>query len=283
MHRKVFMIVILIVFLFPLTVFAHQPRGESGNQIVVTDPEVSKAYYSKLEGKPHVYSITADKPFELYVNILVPDIEGQQKNISAVIVKDGNVNNPLATLDGLQFGWKKFFEEFGNDTYWMGPEYKANVEAGHYEISVYSSSFTEKYVLAIGQIESFNLNESVNALTLIPQIKSKFFNESPANFIFSPFGWGLVLIMYILSFGFGFLYRLILRRLAKSSVRKVHRNIGMLDRIVRIALGIGLFMWAITTSWSPILLFFSGFAIFEAIFSWCGLYAALGKSTCPIN
>jgi hypothetical protein len=32
-----------------------------------------------------------------------------------------------------------------------------------------------------------------------------------------------------------------------------------------------------------ILIFFSGFALFEALFSWCGFYAALGKSTCPIE
>ena len=39
---------------------------------------------------------------------------------------------------------------------------------------------------------------------------------------------------------------------------------------------------AITTTWSPILIFFSGFALFEAIFSWCGFYAAMGKNTCPV-
>jgi len=42
-------------------------------------------------------------------------------------------------------------------------------------------------------------------------------------------------------------------------------------------------LWAITTTWSPILIFFSGFAFFEAIFSWCGFYAAMGKNTCPVE
>jgi hypothetical protein len=53
--------------------------------------------------------------------------------------------------------------------------------------------------------------------------------------------------------------------------------------LLRLAIGVGLFLWAITTTWSPILIFFSGFALFEALFSWCGFYAALGKNTCPVE
>ena len=38
--------------------------------------------------------------------------------------------------------------------------------------------------------------------------------------------------------------------------------------------------WAyMTTTWNPILIFFSGFAFFETIFSWSGFYVALGKNT----
>ena len=73
----------------------------------------------------------------------------------------------------------------------------------------------------------------------------------------------------------------ILKKFAKGTTRGAVKNIGTLDRLLRVAIGLGLLIWAITTSWSPVLLFFSGFAFFEAIFSWCGLYAALGKKTCP--
>jgi len=109
------------------------------------------------------------------------------------------------------------------------------------------------------------------------------FADQPITFIKSPFGWGLIVIMYILAFLFGFLYRTILKKLAKGSVRGVAQNIGKYDRLLRIAIGVGLLLWAITTTWSPILIFFSGFAFFEAIFSWCGFYAALGRSTCPVE
>lgn len=100
-------------------------------------------------------------------------------------------------------------------------------------------------------------------------------------------GWGLVVAMYLLAGIFGLLYRAILKKLAKNAVvSKVGRgskNIGKGDRLLRLLIGVGLLAWAVMTTWSPILLFFSGFAIFEALFSWCGFYAAIGKTTCPVE
>jgi hypothetical protein len=271
---------LLVVFLLPTATFAHQPRIVKDNPTIVTSPEVSKAYYGALSGKPAVYTIKADKPFALYIGVLVPDIVGQKKDISAIILKDGK---QIAFLDGTRFTWKKFFEEFGHDTYWQGPEYKSQVQAGNYEIRVTSPNNDNKYSLAIGEIEAFDFKQSMNALTLIPELKRDFFNESPVSFTLSPFGWGLIVIMFLLASIFGFAYRALLKKFARNTNRGVNKNIGKYDRIIRIGIGVALLLVAITTTWSPWLLFFSGFAFFEALFSWCGLYAALGKNTCPIN
>lgn len=101
------------------------------------------------------------------------------------------------------------------------------------------------------------------------------------NFFNNLSGWELVLTMYILAALFGLIYRALLKKFAKNTPRGVTKNIGKPDRILRLAIGIGLFVWAVMTTWSPILLFFSGFCLFEAAFSWCGFYAALGQNTCP--
>ena len=272
---------LLALFVFaPSLAFAHQPRITEDRLTSVTDPEVSKAYYGKLTGVPDVYTIKAKEVFNLYIGVLVPDIAGQKKDVSAVVMKDGN---QIAMLNGATFMWEQFFEPFGHDTYWQGPEYKARADVGIYEIRVTSPNNDSKYSLAIGEIEKFNGKEGMNALTLIPQIKKNFFNESPIGFILSPFGWGLIVIMYILAFIVGFIYRTILKKFATNSPRGVAKNIGKPDRLLRAVIGVVLLLWAITTSWSPILIFFSGFAIFEAIFSWCGFYAALGKNTCPVE
>lgn len=277
--------IISIILLFSIgfiykPVFAHQPRIVESGSIQVVDPEVSKAYYGELSGEPHIYTIESRKVFNLYVGILVPDTKEPKIDVTAEIFKDNEI---VETLGGSEARWTSFFEPFGQSTYWEGGEYKARVQAGEYTIKVSSANNDSKYSLAIGEIEAFDVKEALNALTIIPDLKRNFFGESPISFIKSPFGWGYILIMYILAFTFGFLYRTILKKLARGSARTVNRNIGKFDRTIRIALWLGLLIWAIFTSWNPILLFFSGFALFEAIFSWCGLYAAIGRNTRPIK
>lgn len=279
------LLILLVGFIVntPVSVHAHQPRITESKQTIVSDPEISKAYYGMLKGQPDVYVINASEQFDLYVNVLVPAIDGQKKDVSAVIIKDGNSQKPVAVLDGTNFTWKQFYEPFGADTYWMGPEYKARVPAGKYEISVSSTNNDSKYSLAIGEIEAFDRAEGINALTTIPKLKSDFFSKSPIGFISSPFGWGLIVAMYVLAVVVGLVYRFVLQRVAKGTVRGVRKNIGSRDRLLRVAIGVGLLMWAITTTWNPLIIFLSGFAFFEALFSWCGFYAALGKNTCPIG
>ncbi len=280
---KIIPLTLVALLLVPALALAHQPRITESRLTEVPEPEISKAYYGQITGEPEVYVIKATEAFDLYVNVLVPDIAGQKKDVSAAIIKNGNTEKPLAVLDGINFEWKKFYEPFGADTYWMGPEYKARAEAGTYEIRVWTSNNDSKYSLAIGEIEAFNMKEGLNALTIIPELKRTFFNESPIGFIVSPFGWGLIVVMYLLATIVGLIYRAILKKFAKNSPRGVAKNIGKGDRLLRLAIGVGLLLWAITTTWSPILIFFSGFCVFESIFSWCGLYAAMGKNTCPIN
>ncbi len=258
---------------------AHQPRIAEGESIEVMDPEVSKAFYGELAGAPHVYTIESSEPFELYVGILMPYSGDSKRDAQAEIRKDGEV---LEVIGGQGAGWKEMFEFFGQSRYWDGGEYKKSVGGGRYSIIVSSPDNDSKYSLAVGTIEAFDGKETLNALNLIPQLKSDFFQESPISFIKSPFGWGYILVMYLLAFALGFLYRLALKRLSKNALRKKHRNIGLADRLIRLALGLGLLLLAITSSWSPWLLLLSGFALFEALFSWCGFYAAIGKSTCPL-
>jgi hypothetical protein len=234
-------------------------------------------------GEPDTYLIESATPFDLYVNVLVPDIAGQKKDVSATVIKDGETDKPLAVLGGVNADWEQFYEPFGVSTYWRGPEYKSAVEAGRYEIRVWSGNNDSKYSLAIGEGEFFDSKEIWNALRLVPQIKSGFFEESPISFIKSPFGYGLILALYILAGIALIIYRAIMRRVAKNTPRGGAKNIGTGDRLLRVGIGIALLLWAITTSWNPLLIFLSGFVFFEALFSWCGLYAALGKNTCPVE
>lgn len=279
--KKCAAVVGVAVALAPAVVFAHQPRVVTSRVTGVEEPEVSKAYYTQLTGEPDVYTFTTFAPFDLYVNVLVPNSLGQEKNVSAQVLKNGV---EVANLKAEGFAWKAFHEPFGNDNYFMGPEYKARAEAGQYEVRVSSPGNTSKYSLAIGETEAFNLTESYHAVRTIPQLKKTFFNVSPATFIFSPFGAGFVLIMFVLAFVFGFAYRWLVRKFikAKPGTHPAGKNINTADRLLRAGIGLALLLIAIFTTWHPLLLFASGFCFFEALFSWCIYNQLLGKNSCPI-
>jgi hypothetical protein len=282
-YKTIALTTLSLLVIVPAIALAHQPRLTESRETLVPEPEISKAYYGKLTGEPDTYIIESATPFDLYVNVLVPDIKGHKKDVSAAVIKGGETDTPLATLGGVDAEWKKFYEPFGVSTYWRGPEYKERAEAGRYEVRVWSSNNDSKYSLAIGEGEFFDRYEIWNALRLVPRIKSDFFEESPISFIKSPFGYGLIILMYILAVIVGFIYRAIMRRVAKNTPRGSIKNIGRGDRLLRVGIGIALLLWAITTSWNPLIIFLSGFAFFEALFSWCGFYAALGKTTCPVK
>ncbi len=64
------------------------------------------------------------------------------------------------------------------------------------------------------------------------------------------------------------------------------KNIGTPDRLLRLAFAILLAIAAYRAEslpWQLILLAGALFCLFQALTSWCVLYALLGKSTCPIQ
>ena len=155
---------------------AHNPTYV-GDQIVITipDPEVSKAYYGELTGTPAVYRIESDKAFSFYLNILVPDVPGATKDFSATVTNDeGQI---VTTLDGLNVTWEPWYEEFAGDTYWKGPEYRENVPAGTYVITVSNPTNIGKYVLAPGEIEAFTLAGIPSTIQELYLTKTEFFGK----------------------------------------------------------------------------------------------------------
>ena len=267
--KKKLRVVILFFFStlisWPLAALAHQPRIVETKKINITKPEVSKAYYGKLSEKPHTYTISTSSAIDLYVNVLVPFIEGPRKNVVVKIFKDGQ---PLESLNPGENDWKKFFEPFGQSMYWQGPEFKIRAEAGKYKIIVQSREKRIRYVLATGEIEAFDGTESLNAILLIPKLKKNFFEEPPISFIFSPLGWGYILLLQILAILVGWIISKVLKisgiKVQKEYFQKFSRSI----MVWGLVFWIGLLVWAVRTSWHPVLILISGLALFLAIISW---------------
>lgn len=99
-----------------------------------------------------------------------------------------------------------------------------------------------------------------------------------------PFPLSIYIGMYmLLGFCFGFLVRILSKYLFNKTIRGKGENINSKGRWLRACLGLGLLVATYFFGWNPYLLFFAGFCFFEAIFSWCGFYAAIGKDSCPLN
>jgi hypothetical protein len=60
------------------------------------------------------------------------------------------------------------------------------------------------------------------------------------------------------------------------------RNIGSADRLFRLVVALGLFVYAYQKSSWPAYLA-GGFVLFEALYGWCVMYQLLGKNSCPLK
>jgi hypothetical protein len=195
--RLVFALAIIPILTFSHAQ-AHQPRVvEGGSPVQIIDPEISKAYYGELEGAPQIFRLESGDSFELYLNILVPDVPESTTDYSAQVraLDSGRI---IGELNGVETEWSSFFEEFARDNYLMGPELRSDVSAGVYEIIVSSFDNEGAYVLAVGETESFTLSEIINAYSEIPTIKSRFFDKPSASAYLSPFLGGPLAILTVI-------------------------------------------------------------------------------------
>jgi hypothetical protein len=262
--RSVIVIFFLILVSWPLKVLAHQPRLVEMEKINITEPEISKAYYGNLSGIPHIYTISTSAPIDLYVNVLVPFIEGPEKNVTVKIFKG---EQSMGILSPKKDDWKEFFEPFGQSMYWKGPEFKVRANAGKYKIHVQSTEKSIRYVLATGEIEAFDVIESLKAILLIPELKKIFFEESPLSFILSPLGWGYVLLLQLLVLLMGFVISKVLNISRIKFQMKYFQSLAKNIMICGVFFWVAILFFATQTSWHPLLIMMSGLALFIALIS----------------
>jgi len=171
----------ILFFFTSFAVSAHQPKlinysPSIDNPHNIADPEISKAYYSKLTGEPHYYQIKSNEQFLFYTGILSPKVSSAYEWFSLdVIDKDNNI---IYQADGSSFDWKAWYEPYARDDYWKGPEigletnkeFKTSfpLEAGTYFIKVYNENNIGHYSLAVGEAEFFGANFWEQILTWTP-------------------------------------------------------------------------------------------------------------------
>lgn len=168
---------------------AHQPVVAAGASypldapFEVEQPEISKAFFARLEGQPNYYRIVSSVPFRFYAGITVPKI-GDCPLVQrfSFDVLDGDLN-PIIAADGEAFDWWPWYESFGKKWYWVGPEIGADFKsdrvfaAGTYYIRVFNAENAGRYVLAVGDVESFPIDVIVKTMVVMPGINRDFWDN----------------------------------------------------------------------------------------------------------
>jgi hypothetical protein len=282
MSKLYLLSLLAFAWLLPLATDAHQPKFVAEQSAVAVEaPEVSKAYYGTLNGRPATYTIDSDEPFDLYAGLTVPVGPQAETDFMLEVIAP---NDETLFSAGREEPWPIFHEEFANDDYYEGPEFRLPAApAGLYVIRVGSPDNRGQYVLAVGEKEVFAPSDVVSALRVIPQLKTDFFGKSGFSFAASVFGAPLVILTVLFGALIGFVYRRILKRFKRAADKPhtAHSNIGFADRLLRLALGLVLLVAGIYF-WRLGLMAAAGFVFYEAASRWCVLYSALGRNTCPL-
>ncbi|MFH1575362.1 MAG: hypothetical protein ABIB55_00240 [Candidatus Nealsonbacteria bacterium] len=204
--RKISLVLIIFILLFSVenNILAHQPRIVYDEKLIkVENPEVSQAFYGELKGESVYYQIEERDNFNFYIGLLSPQIEGADKDFSVEVSMGEEI---IFVLDGTSQEWELFYEEFGGDYYYEGPENKISAGPGVYTLKVFSPDNRGKYVLVVGEKEEFPLKEIFNTIKTLPKLKGDFFEKSPLTaffniiglFTFGPIIFILVIIFSIL-------------------------------------------------------------------------------------
>jgi hypothetical protein len=152
--------------------FAHQPHVVGSQPATkVEKPEISKAFYAELTGKPSHFFFRAESDFDLFLQLLLPAIEDVQRDCRARVFRNGQL---IAELKPEAVGWETYHEHFGGDVYLLGPEYRARGKAGDYLVEVTRPGNRGKFILAIGEKEFFGPGEIFHTLGELVEVKRYF-------------------------------------------------------------------------------------------------------------
>ncbi len=150
----------------------------------IENPEISKAIYSTLSGNPHYYRIQSDINFDFYAGILAAKIgECALESKFSFEVLDSEFHR-IDLADGENLEWIPWYEEYGKQWYWNGPEIGKNFlsdrvyKAGTYYIKVFNDTNTGQYIMAVGDIEKFSFTDIVGLLFSMGDIENEFWDPS---------------------------------------------------------------------------------------------------------
>lgn len=138
------------------SVLAHQTYTVSGDGAVfVSNPGKGALYNRTLAGAPQAFEFDAQTPFTLRVRLLVPEAEGQERDVSAVILNRTDAGSgPVAELEPGGGSWnERLIDPKTRLPYLVGARVARELPAGKYAIRVTSPGNDSAYALLFGTMD----------------------------------------------------------------------------------------------------------------------------------
>jgi hypothetical protein len=179
---------IALIALLATPALAHSPVLNLADKpkdapFVIDEPEHSKAIFSELTGAAQYYQITSTEEFDFYVGLTAAKRDDcPLAQTFSFRVLDADFKE-IDGRDGSKMEWVPWYEEFGKNWYWVGPEigkafaHDRTYAAGTYYVEVFNKANTGEYVLAVGDQERFGLGTLLTIRGTMREVQAKFWDE----------------------------------------------------------------------------------------------------------
>jgi len=182
--------------------FIFQPNlvWQQAGDISILSTDTSQAFYDELKGEPRSYTIDKDSEFDLYLNVLTPElVNGAARySIAVYLQKADDTEEQLSLLYGPTAEWKEYYESFSREYYMKGPELDKKFPAGKYRIEISSLDNIGRYVLASGKTKMWEPMGLLSLYWKLPKLKMDFFQTNIWQLVFSPLMIAIVIVVGII-------------------------------------------------------------------------------------
>ncbi|MDD4530959.1 MAG: hypothetical protein PHO80_05435 [Candidatus Gracilibacteria bacterium] len=192
----IFLMVFLLFVFNKNEIMAHQPNYLGNKtEVIVVDPEISRAFYGELNGSKVTFNVYSEKEFNLYANLLSPDIKNTKIDFKLEVFDKKDII--IGNISGGE--WKKYWEEFARDSYLKGGEFEKILPAGKYRLVLSNPDNNGKYSVAIGKKESFPVGVFLTLFPELIKIKTQIFEKPWYDAFNNIFGFSILILIIILT------------------------------------------------------------------------------------
>jgi hypothetical protein len=135
--------------------FAWQSYAVSGDgPVFIQSPGKAALYRRTLVGEPQAFQFDiVGAPSRVRFQLFVPNEEQSKGDVSAALVNRDNPGTPVVTLDPSGAPWaERFYDSKAGLQFLAGPKTEQQLEAGQYEIRIWSSNNDSAYALGMGDL-----------------------------------------------------------------------------------------------------------------------------------